>query len=299
MLFLSSILSFSLLVSTAIATHRHPSHAFERLKKHKRDLPGKPAPPTLPKRQSGYQTKSPFLNNATQKFVVDGTKIPDVAFDIGESYAGLLPISDKANETSELYFWFFPSTNPAAKDEITIWFNGGPGCSSLSGLLTENGPFLWQEGTIAPTPNSYSWTNLTNMVWVEQPVGVGYSQGTPDIYNEVQLGEQFVGFWKNFIKTFGMEGYKMYITGESYGGYYVPYVADAFIKQNDCEYFNLSGVAINDPIIGDGTAQQDVVIVSQTLPFSSSQNRVQTPSCRSSTKRSESLLIICRAGALS
>jgi carboxypeptidase D len=38
--------------------------------------------------------------------------------------------------------------------------NGGPGCSSLSGLLTENGPFLWQEGTLAPVPNSYSWTNL-------------------------------------------------------------------------------------------------------------------------------------------
>lgn len=39
-------------------------------------------------------------------FAVDGTKIPDVDFDIGESYAGLLPISDKANETRKLYFWY-------------------------------------------------------------------------------------------------------------------------------------------------------------------------------------------------
>jgi hypothetical protein len=30
-------------------------------------------------------------------------------------YAGLLPISDKP-DASELYFWFFPSTNPLAKD---------------------------------------------------------------------------------------------------------------------------------------------------------------------------------------
>jgi carboxypeptidase D len=51
--------------------------------------------------------------------------IPDVNFDIGESYAGLLPISPAANESSELYFWFFPSANPDAGDEITIWLNGG------------------------------------------------------------------------------------------------------------------------------------------------------------------------------
>lgn len=53
----------------------------------------------------------------------------------------------------------------------------------------------------------------------------------------------------------------MYITGESYGGYYVPYVADAFINANDTVNYNLAGVAINDPILGDGTAQQEVVVV--------------------------------------
>jgi carboxypeptidase C (cathepsin A) len=45
-----------------------------------------------------------------------------------------MPISDAKN-ASELYFWFFPSTNPAAKNEILIWLNGGPGCSSLEGFL--------------------------------------------------------------------------------------------------------------------------------------------------------------------
>jgi carboxypeptidase D len=55
-----------------------------------------------------------------------------VTFDIGESYAGLMPISNKTN-ASELYFWFFPSANPAAEKEILIWLNGGPGCSSLEG----------------------------------------------------------------------------------------------------------------------------------------------------------------------
>ena len=40
------------------------------------------------------------------EFAVDGTAIPDVDFDIGESYAGLLPISSAANETRQLFFWY-------------------------------------------------------------------------------------------------------------------------------------------------------------------------------------------------
>ncbi|KAL8757954.1 MAG: hypothetical protein Q9184_004075 [Pyrenodesmia sp. 2 TL-2023] len=111
---------------------------------------------------SQYQKRqSSYLNPASEKFVVNGSAIPDVDFDIGESYAGLLPISSASNETRELYFWFFPSSNPLASDEITIWLNGGPGCSSLEGLLQENGPFLWQYGTFAPVKNPWTWVNLT------------------------------------------------------------------------------------------------------------------------------------------
>ncbi|KAL8716944.1 MAG: hypothetical protein Q9225_005770 [Loekoesia sp. 1 TL-2023] len=204
---------------------------------------------------------SPYLTEATQKFVVDGSAIPDVDFDVGESYAGLLPISSAPNETRQLFFWFFPSANPEASDELTIWFNGGPGCSSLSGLLYENGPFTWQPGTYRPTQNPYTWVNLTNMLWVEQPVGVGYTQGVPNITDEVQLGQEFAGFYKQFASTFGLENRKVYLTGESYAGFYVPYIADAFINENDNVYYNLAGVAINDPILGDSTLQQQVTVV--------------------------------------
>lgn len=45
------------------------------------------------------------LTNSIE-FVVNGSAIPDVDFDVGESYAGLLPISSAANETRQLFFWF-------------------------------------------------------------------------------------------------------------------------------------------------------------------------------------------------
>ena len=52
---------------------------------------------------------------------MDGTALPEVSFDIGESYAGLIPISDSPHESRQLYFWFFPSKDASAEDEITIW----------------------------------------------------------------------------------------------------------------------------------------------------------------------------------
>lgn len=95
--------------------------------------------------------------DAISEFAVKGKAIPEVDFDVGESYAGLLPVSSKKEERRKLYFWFFPTENPEGKDEVTIWLNGGPGCSSLAGLLQGNGPFLWQYGTFRPVKNPYTW----------------------------------------------------------------------------------------------------------------------------------------------
>ena len=83
------------------------------------------------------------------EYVVDS--LPDVNFDIGEMYSGLMPI-DASNSSRALFFIFQPIVG-APSDDITIWLNGGPGCSSLEGFFQENGRFLWQPGTFAPIEN--------------------------------------------------------------------------------------------------------------------------------------------------
>lgn len=60
-----------------------------------------------------------------------------------------------------------------------------------------------------------SWHRLTNMVWVDQPIGSGFSQGTVTARNEQDVAQQFMGFWKNFVNTFALQGYKIYITGKA------------------------------------------------------------------------------------
>lgn len=60
---------------------------------------------------------------------MNGTGLPDVDFDIGESYAGLLSITDDLSAAEKLYFWFFPSENEKADKEILLWLNGGVSAS--------------------------------------------------------------------------------------------------------------------------------------------------------------------------
>ncbi|KAI9640380.1 hypothetical protein NHQ30_011125 [Ciborinia camelliae] len=213
------------------------------------------------------RSTSKYLTNSTASFVVNGTALPEFDFDIGESYAGTLPVSTNASDTNRLWFWFFPSENPLADKEITIWLNGGPGCSSLDGLLQENGPFTWQPGTYSPVPNPYSWTNLTNMIWIDQPVSTGFSPGDILVDNQTDVGNQFAAFWKNFVDTFSMQGYKIYITGESFAGKYIPYIASNFLDRNDTTYYNVKGIQINDPSINNFDTMAQTPVTAAALYY--------------------------------
>lgn len=112
-------------------------------------------------------------------------------------------------------------------------------------------------------PNPWAWNRLTNVVWVEQPVGTGFSRGEVTATGEEDVAAQFLGFWKNFMETFSLQGYKVYIAGESYAGAYCPYIASAMLDKNDTTYYDVSGMMIYDPVLGDDVVQDSAT----TVPF--------------------------------
>ncbi|KAJ5174867.1 uncharacterized protein N7482_000744 [Penicillium canariense] len=201
-----------------------------------------------------------FLSHKTKPYLVNN--LPDVPFDIGEMYSGLIPI-DAHNESRALFYIFQPTIGEPV-DEVTIWLNGGPGCSSMESFLQETGRFLWQPGTYAPVENPYSWVNLTNMLWVDQPVGTGYSIGTPTATSQEETAQDFIKFFKNFQQTFGIKNFKIYVTGESYAGRYVPYISAAMLDEKDKKYFDLQGALAYDPCIGQFDYVQEEIPV---VPF--------------------------------
>lgn len=78
-----------------------------------------------------------LLTNNVQAYKVDA--LPDIDFDVGELYGGQIAVG---NDTSKQMFFMFEPTIGEPVDEVTIWFNGGPGCSSLEAFLQENGRFI-------------------------------------------------------------------------------------------------------------------------------------------------------------
>jgi len=112
---------------------------------------------------------------------------------------------------------------------------------------------------------------------VEQPIGTGFSIGTPRATTQEETAQDFLGFFKNFQDTFGIQNFKIYITGtmssrprcldydlttagESYAGRYIPYIASAMIDANNTCYYDISGALIYDGVIGAFTTQQEQVV---------------------------------------
>ncbi|KAG1800313.1 Alpha/Beta hydrolase protein [Suillus plorans] len=212
--------------------------------------------------KSGGVQNITFTNPKASEFYVDGKSLPLVDFDVGPSWAGLLPISNNPNETRQLFFWFFPPGPQGSLNDLIFWTNGGPGCSSLAGLLEENGPFTWSWGQAQPTVNQHSWTNLSSVLWVEQPVGTGFSQGIPDAQNEDDVAAQLVGFMQQFLEVFSeLKGKKLYLSGESYAGMYVPYIANYIYENPSRLGLSLQGIWINDPLISWYVVQQQIPAV--------------------------------------
>src|ERR1700753_4241523 len=69
---------------------------------------------------------------------------------------------------------FSGSSNPV-EDPLVLWLNGGPGCSSSTGLLFELGPCRIIDEGKNTTHNPHSWNERANVIFLDQPVGVGYS----------------------------------------------------------------------------------------------------------------------------
>jgi cathepsin A (carboxypeptidase C) len=142
-----------------------------------------------------------------------------------DMYSGYLTVS----ETKRLHYVFAESQNDPANDPIVIWFNGGPGCSSMLGFMQENGPRIIDDGETYIKSNPEAWTKRANVMWLESPAGVGWSVGETEqdrVTNDTQTSEDALLAVKSWFGKFPEYlNNELYLSGESYAGIYVPYLA--------------------------------------------------------------------------
>lgn len=173
-------------------------------------------------------------------------------------YSGFIQVNETLN--SHLFYWFFRDEALSETAPLVLWLNGGPGASSQLGSLLENGPLRLiktEEGVRGDVLKGQAWTAEANMLYLDQPVGVGYSFGSLVYKGQAEVRKYSIAFLKGFFEKYPeMADRPFFVTGESYGGKYEPNIADAILeynKANPNKKINLKGMIVGngyvDPLV--------------------------------------------------
>jgi carboxypeptidase C (cathepsin A) len=173
---------------------------------------------------------------------------------MSDMYSGYLNLAEPGRQ---LHYVFFASLNDPANDPVVLWLNGGPGCSSMDGLFSENGPLHMD-----PTNNSRlvfnneTWNKYASMLYLEAPTGVGFSYSenpkddrtndTKTAYDNWTALKAFFAAYPEYAKN------DFYIAGESYAGVYIPTLAHAIHYGNAAGESNipLAGIMVGNGCTG-------------------------------------------------
>lgn len=195
--------------------------------------------------------------------VTSATSIDDANGDLVTELPGLSVKPDfkhysgylNGTEDRKLHYWFVESERSPSDDPLVVWMNGGPGCSSLLGFLTEQGPFTLSKSDSSQLKlNPDRWNQVANVLFLEAPAGVGFSyrENSEDLAtNDDQVARDNHHALKDFYNRFPQfKSNPLFITGESYAGIYVPTLSVEILRNSPD--INLQGYAI-----GNGYLDQD------------------------------------------
>lgn len=159
-----------------------------------------------------------------------------------KQYSGYL---DDDEDDKHLFYWFFESRNDPKNDPVVLWLNGGPGCSSLTGLFMELGPSFIDKDRKARY-NPYSWNSNASVIFLDQPVNVGFSYSDGSVSNTAAAGKDVYALLTLFFKQFPEYATQdFHIAGESYGGHYLP-IFTAEILSHRKRNINLKSILIGN-----------------------------------------------------
>ncbi|XP_074320821.1 serine carboxypeptidase-like 7 [Silene latifolia] len=164
-------------------------------------------------------------------------------------------------EQVQLFYYFVESESDPVKDPLLLWLTGGPGCSAFSGLVIEIGPLnindsasSWDSKIPIFQLNPFSWTKAASIVFLDSPVGTGFSYATTHAayYSNDTLQSwhiyEFLSKW--LVDHIEFRDNPLYISGDSYCGKIVPIVVQHIVNGNKADMavtMNLKGYILGNP----------------------------------------------------
>ncbi|CAI9098808.1 OLC1v1035518C3 [Oldenlandia corymbosa var. corymbosa] len=176
---------------------------------------------------------------------------PKVSF---AQFSGYVTVNEKNGRA--LFYWLTEAITSPEKKPLVLWLNGGPGCSSVAyGASEEIGPFRINKTSSSLFLNKYSWNTEANLLFLESPVGVGfsYTNTSSDLKNfgDKRTAQDALIFLVRWFSRFPQyKNRPLYITGESYAGHYVPQLALKILDYN--KQFPKSAINLKGTMVGNG-----------------------------------------------
>ncbi|XP_044489160.1 serine carboxypeptidase-like 17 isoform X1 [Mangifera indica] len=177
-------------------------------------------------------------------------------FKLETGYIGVGELDD-----AQLFYYFIESERSPKQDPLFLWLTGGPGCSSFSGLVYEIGPLSFNYANSSRTKpqfslNPYSWTKVANIIFLDQPIGTGFSYaknwtGYNTLNDTLAATDSYNFLRKWLIGHPEFLANSLYITGDSYGGKIVPIIAKKISEGNEAgiePMMNLKGYVSGNPV---------------------------------------------------
>ncbi|WP_062260352.1 S10 family serine carboxypeptidase-like protein [Endozoicomonas arenosclerae] len=192
---------------------------------------------------------------------------------IPRQYAGQVDV-DGCNH---VFYWLVESASSPADDPVIVWMNGGPGSSSEIGMFKENGPFVISQspsGELVLSIRDASWNHNASYMVIDQPSGTGFSYASKPECIPTNEKDSTRQLFTAFQKIFQQEELKhfldnrLYIASESFGGHYVPRIAQYIIHQPDDVLKTipkLTGISIGDGWVDPVVQQRSMPVFAYRL----------------------------------
>ncbi|KAF9620595.1 hypothetical protein IFM89_013621 [Coptis chinensis] len=161
-------------------------------------------------------------------------ELPGLSVNVSfEHYSGFVTVNEESGRN--LFYWFLEAVEDPSSKPLVIWLEGGPGCSSVGSEAERIGPFSINPDGKTLYLNPYSWNQVANIIFLESPVGTGFSYSSnPSEYltnGDKRTADDSLVFLLKWFERFPQyKGRDFYITGESYAGHYIPQLAQAIVR---------------------------------------------------------------------